>query len=460
MPAPEPTPGRRSIAVIGLGKIGLPFAAQFALKGHAVIGCDINPEVVATISAGRSHVRGEAMLDDRVAETVADGRLHATTDTVTAVSRSNVVVVIVPVYVDANGHVDFSSLDAAFAAVGKGLKAGTLVICETTLPVGTTRGRLQPQLEAASRLRAGTDFFLAFSPERVYSGRIFSGSGPLPEDRGRRRRRQRRAGRRLLSRRPGEAEVRPVRNAETAEFTKLAETSYRDANIALANQLALYARRRGIDARQAFAAANTQPFSHIHGPGLGVGGHCIPVYPRFLIEDADPGEVEMLRIGRKTNDGMVDVAVKQLEEALGGLKGKTVLVLGLSYRENVKELAFSVALRLVPALRQAGARVLGNDPLFEPSELDELGIELVEDLSKPLAVDGVVIQAFHREYEQLDWARFTGLRAVLDGRGSLSPDALKGLPARYLAIPAPVDGANPASVRGVGGVDPPGRPRP
>ena len=92
MPAPEPTPGRRSIAVIGLGKIGLPLAAQFALKGHAVIGCDINPEVVATISAGRSHVRGEAMLDDRVAETVADGRLHAATDTVTAVSRSNVVV--------------------------------------------------------------------------------------------------------------------------------------------------------------------------------------------------------------------------------------------------------------------------------------------------------------------------------------------------------------------------------
>ncbi len=447
MPAPEPKPGRRSIAVIGLGKIGLPLAAQFALKGHAVIGCDINPEVVATISAGRSHVRGEAMLDDRVAETVADGRLHATTDTVTAVSRSNVVVVIVPVYVDANGHVDFSSLDAAFAAVGKGLKAGTLVICETTLPVGTTRGRLQPQLEAASRLRAGTDFFLAFSPERVYSGRIFQDLARYPKivggvDDASTERAV------AFYRDVLDAEVRPVRNAETAEFTKLAETSYRDANIALANQLALYARRRGIDARQAFAAANTQPFSHIHGPGLGVGGHCIPVYPRFLIEDADPGEVEMLRIGRKTNDGMVDVAVKQLEEALGGLKGKTVLVLGLSYRENVKELAFSVALRLVPALRQAGARVLGNDPLFEPSELDELGIELVEDLSKPLAVDGVVIQAFHREYEQLDWARFTGLRAVLDGRGSLPPDALKGLPARYLAIPAPMDGANPASVRG------------
>jgi nucleotide sugar dehydrogenase len=412
-----------------------------------VVGCDVNPEVVAAVNAGRSHVRGEAGLDDRVAETVAKGRLRATTDTSKAVSESQVVVVIVSLYVDPHARVDYKNLDAATAAVGKGLRPGTLVIYETTLPVGTTRGRLQPQLEQASGLRSGRDFFLAFSPERVYSGRIFQDLARYPKivggvddastDRAV-----------AFYRSVLDAEVRPVANAETAEFTKLAETSYRDVNIALANELALYARRRGVDATEAFEAANTQPFSNLHRPSMGVGGHCIPIYPQFLIADGAADEVQMLRLGRKTNDGMVRVAVNELDEALGGLKGTTVLVLGLSYRENVKELAFSVALRLIPALRQAGARVIAHDPMFEASEVDSLDVELIPDLGTPPHVDAVVIQAFHREYEQLDWSRFPGLRAVFDGRGRLRPDALNGLKARRLSIAAPDRQPNGESPRG------------
>jgi nucleotide sugar dehydrogenase len=428
---------RPTVAVVGLGKIGLPLAAQYAGKGHTVIGCDLSPAVVASVNAGQSPVRGEAGLDDRVAEAVQKGRLRATTDTTAAVRESQVVVVIVPLYVDAQARVDYANLDAATAAVGKGLHPGTLVIYETTLPVGTTRSRLKAQLEQASGLQCGHDFFLAFSPERVYSGRIFQDLARYPKILGgvddASTARAVAFYRSVL-----DAEVRPVANAETAEFTKLAETSYRDVNIALANELALYARRRGVDATQAFEAANTQPFSHIHRPSIGVGGHCIPVYPQFLIANGAADEVEMLRLARKTNDRMVEVAVDQLDEALGGLRGKRVLVLGLSYRENVKELAFSVAVRLIPALKAAGARVYANDPLFEPSEVDHLGVELVSDLAAPPAVDAIVIQAFHREYAQLDWARFRGLRAVFDGRGGLRPDALDGLDARYLSIPAPV----------------------
>lgn len=376
-------------------------------------------------------------MDERVAKTVAEGRLRATTDTTAAVRDSQVVVVIVPLHVDAQARVDFKTLDAATAAVAKGLRPGTLVIYETTLPVGTTRGRLQRQLEAGSGLRGGRDFFLAFSPERVYSGRIFQDLARYPKIVGgideESTTRAANFYRSVL-----DAEVRPVANSETAEFTKLAETSYRDVNIALANELALYARRRGVDATQAFEAANTQPFSHLHRPSIGVGGHCIPVYPQFLIADSEKGEVEMLRLARKTNDHMVTVAVEQLDAALGGLQGRTVLLLGLSYRENVKELAFSVALRLIPALQHAGARVLAHDPLFEPSEVDHLGVELVEDLATPPAVDAIVIQAFHREYNQLDWARFQGLRVVFDGRGGLRPNALEGLRAQYLSVPAPI----------------------
>jgi nucleotide sugar dehydrogenase len=430
-----------SIAVVGLGKIGLPLAAQYASKGHRVLGCDIDPQVVSAINGGQSHVRGEAGLDERVAQAIAAGRLRATTDTTAGVRESEVVVVIVPLYVDPKAHVDFTNLDAATAAVAKGLRAGTLVIYETTLPVGTTRGRLKQKLEDGSRLQCGRDFFLAFSPERVYSGRIFQdlarypkivgGVDPESTDRAV-----------AFYRSVLDAEVMPVANAETAEFTKLAETSYRDVNIALANELALYARRRGVDATQAFQAANTQPFSHLHTPGIGVGGHCIPVYPQFLIADGAADEVEMLRLARKTNDEMVKVAVDQLDEELGGLKGTTVLVLGLSYRENVKELAFSVALRLIPALQQAGARVIAHDPTFKPAELDSLGVELVQDLGTPPQVDAVVIQAFHREYERLDWSRFSGLRVVFDGRGRLRPDALNGMKVRYLSIPAPAEPPN------------------
>jgi nucleotide sugar dehydrogenase len=392
--------------------------------------------VVSTVNAGRSHVVGEAGLDERVAEAVAAGRLRATTDTSAAVRTSQVVVVIVPLHVDDDARVDYTNLDAATAAVAKGLRPGTLVVYETTLPVGTTRGRLQPQLEQGSGLRGGRDFFLAFSPERVYSGRIFRDLASYPKIVGGV---DEASAERAVAfyRSVLDAEVRQVANAETAEFTKLAETSYRDVNIALANELALYARRRGVDATQAFAAANTQPFSDLHRPSMGVGGHCIPIYPQFLIADSEDGEVEMLRLARKTNDNMVTVAIEQLDEALRGLKGTTVLVLGLSYRENVKELAFSVALRLIPALQKAGARVLAHDPLFEPSELDSLGVELIEDLNTPPRVDAIVIQAFHREYEQLDWSRFHGLRAIFDGRGRLGPAALNGSKARYLSIPSP-----------------------
>lgn len=425
-----------TVAVVGLGKIGLPLAAQYAVKGQTVIGCDINPEVVAAVNAGKSPIVGEANLDERVAETVAEGKLRATTDTTTAVAESEVVVVIVPLFVDESGRLEYRALDAATDAVAKGLKSGALVIYETTLPVGTTRRRLKERLERGSGLTCGRDFFLAFSPERVYSGRIFQDLASYPKIVGG-------VDPESTARAVGfyrsvlDAEVRAVVNVETAEFTKLAETSYRDANIALANQLALYARRRGIDASQAFEAANTQPFSHIHQASIGVGGHCIPVYPRFLIADAAPEEVEMLRIGRQTNDHMVEVAVSELSEALDGLSGKRILVLGLSYRENVKELAFSVALRLIPALQTAGARVMAHDPLFTPSEVDYLGVEVVDNLARPPAVDGIVIQAFHRDYKELDWSRFPGLRVVFDGRGSFKPDALRGLNVRYLSITSP-----------------------
>jgi len=428
-------PGKdSSVAVVGLGKIGLPLAAQFASKGLDVIGCDVLPDVVEAINAGRAHIHEESGLEEAVASAVAKGKLKATTDSTAAVARTDVVVIIVPLLVSREHTTDYSSLDAATRAVGRGLHKGSLVIYETTLPVGTTRLRLGPMLEEVSGLVAGRDFHLAFSPERLYAGRIFEDLRKYPKIVG---------GIDLTStdravrfyRSVLDADVWAVDNAETAEFTKLAETTYRDVNIALANQFALYAASRDVNVGQAFKAANSQPFSHIHRPSLGVGGHCIPVYPHFMLGDATDGELSLVRDSRQTNDRMAAVGVEQLQQALGGLKARRVLVLGASYREDVKELAFSTVYPIVELLHRAGADVVLHDPLFAPAELAHLETEVVDlDSEKARSADAVVVQAMHRDFKDLDWRTFKNLRVVLDGRGTLDADRIREAGAAYIAI--------------------------
>ena len=428
----------KTVAVVGLGKIGLPLAASFASKGLTVIGSDVLPDVVATVNAGKSHIREEAGLDEAVAAAVAEGRLSATTETTEAVKRSEVVIVIVPLRVGPDGTIDYVNIDSATRAVGRGLRRGTLVIYETTLPVGTTRRRLGPMLQEESGLEAGTGFHLAFSPERLYAGRIFEDLRKYPKivggvDAGSTDAAV------AFYKSVLDAEVWPVENMETAEFAKLAETTYRDVNIALANQLALYGASRDVNVTEAFKAANSQPFSHIHRPGLGVGGHCIPVYPQFLLGDARNGELSLVRDGRTTNDAMAAVGVRELERLLGGLRSRRVLVLGASYREDVKELAFSTAFPVVDQLRKAGVEVLLFDPHFSQAELQVFDAEVVDRIADAAAkgMDAVIVQAWHREFEDLDWQGIAGLKVVLDGRGAVDPDSVRRAGASYIAIGTP-----------------------
>jgi nucleotide sugar dehydrogenase len=426
-----------TVAVVGLGKIGLPLAAQFAGKGLDVIGCDVMPEVVDAINAGRSHIHEEPGLEEAVAVAVAAGKLRATTDTTAAARISDVVVVIVPVMVGLDRAIDFRNVDSATHAIGKGLRRGALVVYETTLPVGTTRARLGPILDKESGLEAGRDYHLAFSPERIYAGRIFEDLRKYPKIVGGIDARSSAAAvdfyRSVL-----DAEVWPVENMETAEFAKLAETTYRDVNIALANQLALYATGRKVNALEAFRASNSQPFSHIHRPSLGVGGHCIPVYPHFLLDDATEDELSIVRDGRETNDGMAAVGIGQLQRRLGDLRARPILVLGASYREDVKELAFSTVIPIVDLLHRAGARVMVTDPLFTAAELSHLEAEVVDlDSDAALSAEAVVVQAWHKEFRDLDWRAFQQLQAVLDGRGAADANKVREAGATYLAIGIP-----------------------
>jgi nucleotide sugar dehydrogenase len=409
-----------TVAVVGAGKMGLPLAAQFATHGWTVIAVDVNPAVVEAINAGRSHVGEEPGLAEMVATVHADGRLRATLDAVAAAREADVVVLIVPVMLDADHQPDYRYMDPAVDSIAAGVHAGSTVIFETTLPIGDTRGRFVPRLEAASGLRAGTDFHVAFSPERLFSGAVLAnlaaypklvgGTAPASTDRAA-----------AFYASVLDAEIVAMSSSEAAEFSKLADTTYRDVNIALANEFARAADTLGIDITEVIAAANSQPYSHIHQPGIGVGGHCIPVYPHLLLARA-PG-LRIVETAREVNDGQTGLALAALDERLGGLAGAPVLVLGLTYREGVRELAYSRALPLIADLRAAGAEVAAYDPLLAPAEIEALGA-VPWAWGEPGPFRAIVTQTADRQFATLDPAWFPELAVLFDGRNSLRALAL------------------------------------
>ncbi len=413
-----------NICVVALGKIGLPLAVQFATTGHRVIGADVDENVVRLVNEGAVPFPGETDLDVKLKDAVQAGLLSATTDTAAAVAESEAVVIVVPLFVDESGAPDFGWMDAATRAVAAGLRPGTLVSYETTLPVGTTRTRWAPMLEQGSGLTAGRDFHLVFSPERVFTGRVFADLRRYPKLVG---------GIDAASAERGVAfyeqvldfDERPdlprpngvwdLGSAEAAELAKLAETTYRDVNIGLANQFARYADAIGVDVMKVIEACNSQPFSHIHRPGIAVGGHCIPVYPRMYLWN-DP-DATVVRAAREANLAMPSYAVDLLAAAYGDLTGAGVLVLGAAYRGGVKETAFSGVFPTVEALRARGAVPYVSDPMYTADELAALG--LPAHTGQP--VTAAIVQADHAEYQTLSPDDLPGVRVLVDGRRVTDP---------------------------------------
>lgn len=408
------------ITVVGLGKIGLPLAVQFATKGHDVFGADINEDVVNSINDGNEPFPGEENLADTLRMVVGSGSLIATTDTTRVVGQSDAVVVVVPLLVDNKGVPDFDWIDAATTSIAKGLRRNTLVSYETTLPIGTTRNRFAPALESISKLKAGIDFDLVFSPERVFSGRIFSdlrkypklvgGINQLSSDRGVEFYRQ------VLDfdLRDDLTEANGVWNlgtCEASEMVKLVETTYRDVNIALANQFTKYAIKNNINILQVIEAANSQPYSNIHAPGIAVGGHCIPIYPQFYLWN--DSEASIVRISRRINSEMPSYSVSLLTNLHGDLNGQKVVVLGAAYRGGVKETAFSGVFETVASLQNAGAEVVVHDPLYSDQELLSLGFS---PFQLGQQVDIAVVQADHEMYRNLKPTDLPGIRTLFDGR--------------------------------------------
>jgi nucleotide sugar dehydrogenase len=424
------------VVVVALGKIGLPLAAKIALAGHEVIGCDIDPRVVELVNAAQEPFPGEAGLADALSALVPGGRLQATTNTQAAVAEGpELVIAVPPLVVDEAASPDYRILDSVVDDIGGGLRAGgsgVIVSVETTIPVGTTRRRIAPRLAELSGLTSERDFFTVHSPERVYSGRIFKDLDTYPKLVGGLSADGERRAVAAYASFLAAVEVRAMGSAEAAELTKLAETTYRDVNIALANEFAIYADQLGIDVDKVIDAANSQPFSHIHRPGIAVGGHCIPVYPRFYL--AGHADAELPSASRRVNDAMPRYAVAQLAAALdGSLAGSTVLILGVTYRGDVKETAFSGAFGVRDALTEHGATALAADPLYADDELRALGFSPWSGER----LDAVVVQADHSGYRELTPAALDGARVILDGRGVLDADRWHGTGVRLLRIGRP-----------------------
>lgn len=377
----------QSICVIGLGYIGLPTASIFASNGFRVHGVDVDPRVVETINRGEIHIE-EPGLRTLVQAAIHSGNLRAGLTPVEA----DAFILAVPTPVTHDHKADLSYVEAAARSILPHLRPGALVILESTSPPRTTQDVLLPIL-AESGLKLGTELFVAHSPERVLPGKILKEliqnsrvvGGVTPES-------SQRARDLYASFVEGQIFLT---DATTAEMVKLMENTYRDVNIALANELAVLCGKLGINAWDVVRMANHHPRVHLHQPGPGVGGHCISVDPWFLVE-ALPEDAQLIALARRINDGMPHRVAAVLRERLVGLSRPKVTLLGVTYKGNVDDTRESPALEVIADLKEAGCEI----GIYDPH---------VKDFAYPLSsleeafrdADAVVLLADHAEFKYL-----------------------------------------------------------
>jgi len=398
---------KRSVCVVGLGYIGLPTAAILASRGFEVFGADIDAITVAEAAAGRTHIR-ESKLDGLLSDAVKSGHLRAGALPVVA----DVFIVAVPTPIRDDHGANLDMVVGAALSVAEVLKGGDLVILESTVPPGTTTGIFRETLERSGFV-AGRDFLVAHCPERVLPGNLLAELihndriiGGIDEA-------STKAAADVYSTFVRGALVET--DATTAELVKLMENTYRDVNIALANEFALIAERLGIDVWEAIAHANRHPRVKYLRPGPGVGGHCIAVDPWFIVEAA-PDLARLISTARSVNDAMPEHVVELARLAVGEITGAAITTLGLTYKANVADLRESPAVTVVERLRRAGAVVHTHDPIVGTEES-------AEDAAAGASL--LVLLVDHAAYGALD-PRVIGpqmrSRVVLDTRGVLDRD--------------------------------------
>jgi UDP-N-acetyl-D-mannosaminuronic acid dehydrogenase len=407
----------KTVSVIGMGYIGLPTCAMFASRGLDVIGIDVNEAVVEKVNRGEIHIV-EPDLDGLIQKVVANGKLRAAIKP----EPADAFVIAVPTPITHDHRPDVSYVMAAARSIAPVLKAGDLVVLESTSPVGTTRAmtaelsRARPDLRFPDKAGETADVLVAYSPERVLPGKVLSEL--INNDRS--------IG--GLSRTSSEAAVELyssfvagdlfITSAESAELVKLTENAFRDVNIAFANELAAVCQDLSLNVWEVIELANRHPRVNILQPGPGVGGHCIAVDPYFII-DAAPNSTLLMSSARKINSGRPHTVVSEIEALLEPGKLQTVACLGLSFKPNIDDVRESPAIEVVKLLSEVkGLRVIAAEPHVDalPRDLEGTGVTFTDALTAIDRADIVVLLVDHRQFGLID-PRALEDKKLVDTRG-------------------------------------------
>lgn len=423
-----------TVAVFGLGKIGLPLAAVLAESGAEVLGVDIDESVVDTVNDGRTPVN-EPGLADLIGK-YGGSEIEATTDGRVAARSASVMIVLVPTILTDDDQPALDPVIDAARTIGDGVESGDLVVLESTVPPGTTGGIFLEAIESTADVSAD-EFGVAHCPERTSSGQVIEDltksypkivGGVDAEST---------ATAASFYRTFNEPGVIEMSGAMAAEAVKVFEGAYRDVNIGLANELAVVCEEWGLDSAEVFEAANTQPYCDIHEPGIGVGGHCIPVYPHFVIGRAT--DTSLLETARSVNDGMPNHAVERLESALVGagvdLSDARVLILGVTYRAGIDEIRYAPAVDAIAALLDTGADVYAHDPILDDSTIAETGATAARAPTAIDDLDAVLLATGHESYHDVDLGVLRSRMrtpVLIDGRAFFDRNEVEGF--RYLRI--------------------------
>lgn len=424
--------GKIRIAVMGLGRIGLPTAAMFAKAGALVTGVDIKKKVVDETNAGKCWLTDEPGLPDMVKEAVRTGNLRATLAAEEAISRADFAIICVPTPVYETKTPDYSAVQKAARTVGRSLRRGSVVIVESTVGPGVTEEMVGPAVEAESGMKAGKDFGLVSCPERSDPGNIMQNMKSLPRIIGGLGASATDVTVALYESALGVKAIR-VSDPKTANAAKLTENLFRDVNIALANEFALLFEELGVDAIEVINACASKYNFMPHYPGIGVGGPCLPANSYYLIsEGMKSGNIpSLIRMAREINDRMPDHAVELVVEALNEagktVKGSRIAILGVAYKPNIKDVQLTPVERVVTRLRAMGAKVEIYDPMFKGEEV--FGLKTRSSLEAAVkGADCLVVGTAHDEFKHLDLEELSQLMRMragfVDARNVFSPAAV------------------------------------
>ena len=406
----------QKICVLGLGYIGLPTAAMLATHGFQVVGVDVNQKVIKVLNQGEIHIE-EPGLKTLVGAALNSGRLTVQQEP----EASDIFVIAVPTPITQDKQADLSYIISATKSIVPIIEIGNLVVLEATSPPRTTIDLVQPILEK-SGLRGGKDFLLAYSPERVLPGKILHELvnnsrviGGIDE-------KSAQAGKNIYASFV-EGEIL-LTDATTAEMVKLMENTYRDINIAIANEFSRLAAHFGVNIWEAIKIANLHPRVEILKPGPGVGGHCISVDPWFFVEKA-PEIAQLIHQARIVNDSQPIFVIQVLQETFESLEGVKLGALGVTYKPDVDDIRESPAIVVIQNLLELGADVRAFDPFVsgKESNLDFMVDELAEACT---GAAGLILLVDHKQFQKLDPAKLAGFMErefILDTRNVIDRDS-------------------------------------